>query len=159
MESFLRYLSDLILPEGHLVVEYESEQWEKTRLSLGCGILPVATSLGSMFFRVGCGVAFKDWHFAEGGSGGPRKLPGHKALNEDHRRARAGEMAAELRSFLSIKEQPSCHQLWETDRERTMQILSLLCKDDSALDDEALLGQERGEMNREDAHELQPRIK
>jgi hypothetical protein len=81
-----------------MMVEYDSKGWEETKLSLACGIPPVATPLGSMLFRVVCGVAFKDWHFAEGGSEGPRKLQGYKALNEEHRRTRAGEMAAELRS-------------------------------------------------------------
>jgi hypothetical protein len=98
LESLFGHLSDLIPPGGHMMVEYDSKGWEETKLSLACGIPPVATPLGSMLFRVVCGVAFKDWHFAEGGSEGPRKLQGYKALNEEHRRTRAGEMAAELRS-------------------------------------------------------------
>lgn len=125
LEILFRYLSDLIPPGGHLMVEYESEQWEETRLSLGCVIPPVATPLGGMLFRVGCGVAFKDWHFAEGGSEGPRKLQGYKALNEEHRRARAAEMTAELHSFLSREDQPSCHHLWEAARKRAVRVLSL----------------------------------
>ena len=51
-----------------MMVQYESEEWEETRLSIECGISPVATPLGSMLFRVGCGVAFEGWFFAEGGS-------------------------------------------------------------------------------------------
>jgi len=80
-----------------------------------------------MLFFTGCGVAFKDWWFAEGGSEGPRKLQGYKALNEDHRRARAAEMAAELRSFLQ-RAAPigGCHQVWESAQGRATQILSLL---------------------------------
>lgn len=130
LESFLGYLSDLIPPGGHMMVEYESEGWEETRLSLACGIPPVATPLGSILFRVGCGVAFKDWHFAEGGIEGPRKLQGYKALNEEHRRTRAGVMTEELRSFLNSGKQFICHQLWEAARERGVQILSLLLTDD-----------------------------
>jgi len=133
LERLFSYLADLIPPGGHIMVEYESAQWAETRLSIGCGIPMVATPLGSMLFRVGCGVAFKDWHFAEGGMEGPRKLQGYKALNERHRRARANEMAAELRSFLSREASPSCHQLWETARDRAVQILSLLSTDDPLL--------------------------
>lgn len=133
LERLFRYLSGSIPPGGHIMVEYESEEWAETRLSIGCGIPPVATPLGSMLFRVGCGVAFKDWHFAEGGSEGPRKLQGYKALNEEHRRARASEMAAELRSSLCSEKQPSCHQLWEAARDRAVQLLSLLSTDDPSL--------------------------
>lgn len=126
IESLFCYLSDLIPSGGHMMVEYESETWEGTRLSIGCGIPLAATALGSMLFRVGCGVAFKDWYFAEGGSEGSRKLQGYKALNEEHRCTRADEMAAELRSFLRSEEQPTCHQLWEAARNRAAQILSML---------------------------------
>jgi hypothetical protein len=132
LESLFRYLSDLIPSGGHMMVEYESEDWEETRLSLGCGIPPVATPLGSMLFRVGCGVAFRDWYFAEGGTEGPRKLMGYKALNEEHRHARAGEMAAQLRSFIHSEKQPTCHQLWQAAQKRAAQVLSLLSADDPA---------------------------
>jgi len=127
MVRLFRYLSDLIPPGGHIMVEYDSAEWKETRLSISCGIPPVATPLGSMLFRIGCGVAFKDWWFAEGGSEGPRKLQGYKALDEDHRRARAADMAAELRSFLQRAE-PSggCHQVWESAQKRATEILSLL---------------------------------
>jgi len=133
LESLFCYLSDLIPPGGHMMVEYDSEEWEETRLSIACGIPPVVTPLGSILFRVGCGGAFKDWHFAEGGSEGPRKLQGYKALNEEHRRARAGEMAAELRSFLQSEKLPICQQLWEAARGRAVQIFSLLSTDNPAL--------------------------
>jgi hypothetical protein len=129
-ESLFRYLADLIPPGGHMMVEYESEERKETRLSLECGIPAIATPLGSMLFRVSCGVAFKDWHFAEGGSEGPRKLQGYKALNEEHRRTRGGERAAELRSFLQREQWPTCHQLWEAARGRAAQILSLLTTDE-----------------------------
>jgi hypothetical protein len=133
LERLFGYLSDLIPPGGHMMVEYESDGWEETRLSIACGIPPVATPLGSMLFRVGCGVAFKDWHFAEGGSEGPRKLQGYKALNEEHRRTRAGEMAAGLHTFLQSEGTPICQQLWEEAWGRVVQIISLLSADNPAL--------------------------
>ena len=127
MVRLFQHLSDLIPPGGHIMVEYDSAEWEETRLSISCGIPSVTTPLGSILFRIGCGAAFKDWWFAEGGSEGPRKLQGYKALDEDHRRARAAEMAAGLRSFLQ-KAAPSggCHQLWESAQKRATEILALL---------------------------------
>ena len=133
LESLFGYLSDLIPPGGHMMVEYDSEEWEETRISIACGIPPVATPLGNILFRVGCGVALKDWHFAEGGSEGPRKLQGYKALNEEHRRARTGEMAAKLGSFLQSEKPSICQQLWEAARGRAVQIISLLSTDNPAL--------------------------
>jgi len=133
LHSLFRYLADLIPPGGHIMVEYESAEWAETRLAIGCGIPQVATPLGSMLFQVGCGVAFKDWHFAEGGSEGPRKLQGYKALHEENRRTRAAEMAAELRSFLRSETPPSCRHLWEAARDRAMQILNTLSTDHPSL--------------------------
>jgi len=133
LERLFRYLSDHIPPGGHIMVEYESAEWAETRIAIGCGIPPVATPLGSMLFRVGCGIAFKDWYFAEGGNEGPRKLQGFKALNEKHHRARAAETAAELRSFLRSETKPSCRQLWQAARDRTVQILNTLSTDDPSL--------------------------
>ena len=133
IERLFHYFSALIPPGGHIMVEYESAEWAETRLTIGCGIPPVATPLGSMLFRVGFGVAFKDWHFTEGGSEGPRKLQGYKALNEAHRRARAADMAAELRSFLLREMPPSCRQIWEAAQERAVPILNILSTDDPSL--------------------------
>jgi len=129
IEHIFHCLSDLIPPGGHIMVEYESPEWTETRLAIGCGIPPIATPLGSMLFRVGCGVAFKDWYFAEGGSEGPRKLQGYKALNEAHRRSRAADMSAEIRSFLLREMPPSCRQLWEAAQERAVKILNILSTD------------------------------
>lgn len=126
LEDLLRYLSDLLPPGGHMMVEYDGEMWEESRLSLEYGILPVVTPLGYMLFRAGCGVAFKDWHFAEGGWEGPRKLQGYKALNSEHHRTRTEEMKAELRSFLSKGRSHSSPLLWEAARKRAELVLSLL---------------------------------
>jgi hypothetical protein len=133
IERLFQYLADLIPSGGHIMVEYESSEWAETRLAIGCGIPPIATHLGSMLFRVGCGVSFKDWYFAEGGSEGPRKLQGYKALSEDHRRARAADMAAEIRSFLLMKTPPNCGQPWEAAQERAVKILNILSTDDTSL--------------------------
>ena len=126
IETLFRYLSDVIPPGGHIMVEYESGTWEETRLSLGCGIPPIVTSLGSMLFRAGFGVAFKDWHFAEGAREGPRKLQGHKALDEVHYRARIVAIAIQLYTFLQSEALAGCQQLWEAARERAKQLISRL---------------------------------
>jgi hypothetical protein len=132
IQRIFRYLSDLIPPGGHMMVEYESDQWTETRQGLACGIPPVATPLGGMMFNAGCGIAFKDWHFAEGGSEGPRKLQGYKALDEVHRRKRASEMSEELRSFLNSKPPLKCKNIWEQAKKRAKQILISLSTDSPA---------------------------
>jgi hypothetical protein len=126
LQKLLQYLSNLIPPGGHMMVEYESDEWEDTRLSLLCGIPPIATHLGFLLFKAGCGIAFKDWHFAEGGVEGPRKLLGFKALNEEHRRIRSVEMSKELTEFLKSEAESICLKQWEAAQERAIQLLFLL---------------------------------
>ena len=130
LQTLFDYLCELVPQGGHIMVEYESAEWADTRLGVGCGVPPAATPLGSMLYRAGCGAAFKDWYFAEGGSEGPRKLQGFKALNEEHRRARAAEMAAELRSFRQRVPPAGCEQLWEAAGERAGALLELLTAGD-----------------------------
>ena len=119
-------LSALIPPGGHIMSEYESDQWAETRRGLGCGIPPVATQLGYMLFKSGCGIAFKDWYFAEGGVEGPRKLQGYKALSEEHRRERSKEMISEIKSFVHTTPPDSCSDIWETARSRAGELLTAL---------------------------------
>jgi hypothetical protein len=54
-----------------------------------------------LLFVAGCGVAFKDWYFAEGGREGPEKLQGHKALNAEEEKQKLATMSRELQAFLS----------------------------------------------------------
>jgi hypothetical protein len=98
--QILQGLADLIPPGGHMMVEYDSPGQQETARSLALGIPPVATPLGYLMFLVGCGVAFRDWYFAEGGSEGPRKLQGYKALDSRHAELKAREMERELNAFL-----------------------------------------------------------
>ncbi|MBI2909025.1 MAG: DUF1122 family protein [Chloroflexi bacterium] len=93
-------LADLIPPGGHMMVEYDSPEQEETARSLASGVPAAATPVGFTLFSVGCGAGFKDWYFAEGGSEGPRKLQGHKALNKEHAELKAEATARELRAFL-----------------------------------------------------------
>lgn len=94
-------LADAIPAGGHLMVEYESAEWRETADGLLRDLPPVATPLGHLMFRIGCGVNFKDWYFSEGLHEGPRKLQGWKALDRQHATKRAAEMEQELRTFLS----------------------------------------------------------
>jgi len=59
---------------GHFMVEYDSAQRSETADGLAHKVPAIATPLGSMLFRLGCGAHFKDWQIAEGGAEGPRKL-------------------------------------------------------------------------------------
>lgn len=123
-QELLRRIADLIPPGGHMMIEYDSPgQWETAR-SLRLGIPPAATPLGSLLHAIGCGAGFRDWHFAEGGSEGPRKLQGYKPLNEEHARQKAGELARELSEFLDRPIDPRHADVEEPARQRAVEILS-----------------------------------
>ncbi len=126
VQQLFNRLSALIPPGGHLMAEYESDGWSETRRGLACGIPPVATPLGDAMFHAGCGIAFKDWHFAEGGIEGPRKLQGYKPLDDGHRLARAADMRTEIESFIDSQTKSGCRDLWEAAIERANKILSEL---------------------------------
>ncbi|HEY56100.1 MAG TPA: DUF1122 family protein, partial [Dehalococcoidia bacterium] len=66
---------------------------------------------------------FKDWYFSEGGTEGPRKLQGYKALHEEDARLKNRELARELREFLR---RPSLadSELEKAARHRARAILS-----------------------------------
>jgi len=100
IQWLLQYLADLIPPGGHMMVEYDSPEQQDTARSLALGIPPILTPLGYMLFLLGCGASFKDWHFAEGGSEGPQKLQGYKALNSQHAQLQAKKVVQDLTSFL-----------------------------------------------------------
>ena len=126
IELLFGYLSEMIPPGGHIMVEYESELWSDTRRALDCGIPPVLTPLGFLMFKAGCGVAFKNWYFAEGGSEGPRKLQGYKALNREHRIAREKDISTEIQAFIDKEAPHHCRQVWATVRSRGGEILATL---------------------------------
>jgi hypothetical protein len=124
VESLFSSLSNLVPAGGHVMVQYDTEEWEDTRRSMACGVPEVATALGRLLFDVGCGVAFKNWFFAEGGSEGPRKLQGYKALNEEHWHSRTRAMAGQLREFLNSEGSGPCVDLWKAAQERARDVLS-----------------------------------
>jgi hypothetical protein len=98
--QLFQYLADLIPPAGHMMVGYDSPEQQDTADSLALDIPPIVTPLGHMLFLIGCGTGFKDWHFAEGGSEGPRKLQGYKTLNSQHAKLKIEETIKELTIFL-----------------------------------------------------------
>jgi hypothetical protein len=124
-QQLFQYLADLIPPGGHLMVEYDSPEHQETAHALVRGIPLAVTPLGFILFSVGCGAGFKDWQFAEGGSEGPRKLQGYKALNSQHARLKERELAQELRSFLGSLPPGQGTEL-ESARNRAKAILDIL---------------------------------
>jgi len=112
-------LGELIPPGGHLMVEYESPRWRETARALALGVPPAATELGLLLLGAGCGIAFKDWYYSEGGAEGPRKLQGFKALDGERARQGAQRQSRELRAFLAGAS-PGPH------RERALRALALL---------------------------------
>jgi hypothetical protein len=125
-QQFFQYLAELIPPGGHIMVEYDSPEQQETARSLALGIPPVATPLGYIMFLAGFGVSFKDWHFAEGGCEGPRKLQGYKALDEQHAESRAGETVAELAAFLAGTSEKEISELEKAARDRALAVLDKL---------------------------------
>lgn len=88
-EDFFRILGDIIPDGGSFMVSYElfsREGWvhKLTNRGLFLGVPPIATPLGYLLFKAGCGVGFKDWYISEGGNEGPRKLQGFKAVDKGH---------------------------------------------------------------------------
>jgi hypothetical protein len=122
-QKIFHYLADLIPPGGHMMVEYDSLEQQDTARSLALGIPPIATPLGHLLFSAGCGVGFKDWHFAEGGSEGPRKLQGYKALNKQQAQLKAEETVKELTAFLDRIADREVSDLEKAARDRALAIL------------------------------------
>jgi hypothetical protein len=79
-----------------------------------------------MLFSMGCGVSFKNWYFAEGGSEGARKLQGYKALNNEHAQLKTREMVQELMAFLSKPVSSANSELEQAARNRALAVLSML---------------------------------
>jgi hypothetical protein len=125
-QQLFQYLADLIPQGGHMMVEYDSPEQQDTARSLALGIPPAATPLGYMLFSIGCGFGFKDWYFAEGGSEGPRKLQGYKALNSQHAQLKTKEMVQELTAFLARLSSEASSELEKTAQDRALVILDKL---------------------------------
>lgn len=87
-------------PGGHLMVEYDSPARSGTAQALAVRVPPIATPLGALMQRVGCGVAFRDWDSAAGGRAGPRRLQGYRAQDEAHRLRRDAETIAAAQAYL-----------------------------------------------------------
>jgi hypothetical protein len=101
VERLLRLLVDPLPPGGHIMVEYDSPQRAETAHDLAHNVPALATPLGELLFRIGCGAKFKDWQIAEGGAEGPRKLQAYKPLSDEHARRWRREASQELGAFLA----------------------------------------------------------
>lgn len=124
--QLFQYLAELIPPGGHMMVEYDSPEQQDTARSLALGIPPAATPLGYMLFLIGCGAGFRDWYFAEGGSEGPRKLQGYKALNRQHAQLKTEETVHELTAFINRPPLVVDSELERAARNRAQAILNTL---------------------------------
>jgi hypothetical protein len=120
----LRRIAGVIPAGGHLMVEYDSPGQRETAQALELGVPPAATQLGFLMHLVGCGVGFRDWYFAEGGSEGPRKLQGSKPLDQEHTKHAAQELASELVDFMARPVDTANRDLQQPARERAAWILS-----------------------------------
>ncbi len=100
LRRLLELLLSVLPPGGHIMVEYDSPARAETARALAAGVPPIATPLGEMLFRLGCGARFKDWQIAEGGSEGPRKLQAYVPPSEQVAERWRREAAAQLEAFL-----------------------------------------------------------
>jgi len=125
-QQLFQYLADLIPPGGHMMVEYDSPEQQDTARSLALGIPIAVTPLGYKLFSIGCGAGFRDWYFAEGGTEGPRKLQGFKALNSQHAQTKMEEIARELKPFLNRTSSAADLELMKAARDRAQTILNKL---------------------------------
>jgi hypothetical protein len=131
IRQLFQYLADLILPGGHIMIEYDSLWQQDTARSLALGIPPIATPLGYLLFSVGCGSGFRDFYFAEGGSEGSRKLQGFKALNRQQAQLKAEEIKRELALFLDRLPHEAVSELESAACDRAVAILSKLSQQDN----------------------------
>ncbi len=125
-QQLLKHLADLLPSGGHMMVEYGSPEQQDTARLLALGVPPIATPLGYTLFLAGCSAGLKDWYFAEGGSEGPRKLQGYKALDSQHAKMKAKEIAEELSSFLSQLSSGTLSELEKVARDRALAVLRTL---------------------------------
>ncbi len=125
-QQLFKYLTDLLPPGGHMMVEYDSSEQQDTARSLASGIPPIATPLGYTLFLAGCSAGFRDWYFAEGGSEGPRKLQGYKLLNSQHTKQKIEEVIKELSTLLDKLSSKDTSELERAAQSRALDILNRL---------------------------------
>jgi len=125
-QQLFKHLADLLPPGGHMMVEYDTPEQQDTAQSLALGIPPIATPLGYILFLAGCSAGLKDWYFAEGGSEGPRKLQGYKALNRQHAKLKFEETTKELAILLERLPSRNISELERAAQGRALDILNRL---------------------------------
>ena len=67
-----------------------------------------------------------DWHFAEGGREGPRKLQGYKVLDSRHAKMKTREIVRGLSDFLRQPSSGTMPQLEKAARDRALAVLRAL---------------------------------
>jgi hypothetical protein len=122
----LSLLGGTVPPGGHLMVEYDSDARRETAATLSLGVPSIATPVGELLYRAGCGLSFKDWSVAEGGMEGPRKLQGFRPPDMETATQRAVERCRELREFLSMPPGPGHLRLQQAARRRAQRVLKSL---------------------------------
>lgn len=122
-QQLFNRLVDILPPGWHIMVEYDSPEHSDTARLLASGIPPIATPLGYTLFHAGCNAGFRDWYIAEGGVEGPRKIQGNKALDKEHAKGKAMEMANELKVFLK---QPTSIRITPQEEKARQNALKIL---------------------------------
>ena len=126
LHRLMALLGQLIPPGGHLMTEYESPRWTLTARALNLGAPPAATELGDLLKAAGCAASIRNWHIAEGGREGPRKLQGFKPLDEGRARAARRARDQELREFLAAPDSGTQHDSLVDARRRARRLLKVM---------------------------------
>ncbi len=82
--ALFRIWSEIIPPDGHVAVEYESADHHETMMGLIRQVPPVLTPIGFWAYMGGIVGTIRDWYISEGGHEGPRKLQINQAHDWQH---------------------------------------------------------------------------
>ncbi len=129
--QLFRYLSEVVPPGGHMMVEYESASQRDSARALGLGYPSAASPLGFLLFEAGC-RSFRDWYIPEGGREGPRKLQGFKPLNAAVAAEKTEELRRQLAALVAAPEAPQHGEWGRTARQLAGAALDVLEREQRA---------------------------
>jgi hypothetical protein len=101
--KLFKLLGDLIPAGGHMMMPYDLDDNILSRMTFAAlqkNIPMVATPIGSLLFRIGFTIPFRDWYIPEGGHEGPRKLQFEKPLTAEREKLAREKIINELTVFI-----------------------------------------------------------
>lgn len=128
--ELFKILGGFIPPGGSFMVSYrmfsgEGKVHRETEWCLEHNVPAIATPIGWLLFLAGCGFGMKNWYIPEGGSEGPPKIQGFKAIDDEYKTKKSAEIIEELNNFIS-KKPDGINELEQEARGRAEKILRLI---------------------------------